>query len=580
MIAALLPEFLRPQWLWALLALPLPAAAWWALQRRANVWRSAVDPHLLPHLVEAGVRGRQWPGLVAALLAWSLAVCALAGPSWRSGGQPLVEGGQPLVIALDLSSEMLAPDLPPSRLAQAREMLRGWLARHSAGEVGLLVFADDAFTVAPLTSDAANVALFLDALSPEVMPVDGHRPDRAIDLAAALLRQAGRTGGAIVLMTGRGGPAAERAAARALAEGYRVSTIGVGTAAGAAFRDRSGGIGQARLDAGALQAIAGAGGGGYAALPRDPAAIDSVLAPATFASAARGGAGAEGRAALDEGYWLLLPLMLLAVFAFRRGVALASLLVCLLLPWQAPAQAQEGGLWQRPDQARHARLREGVEAFRSERYEEAARVWSGLPGAVAAYNAGNALAKAGRLQQALAAYDEALRISPGMEDAIANRRAVEAALKRRPPGDGDGQRKPGDRHEQDGEGQPRDGESPLRPGDGGQDQERPPEDSADRAGGEPPQDRQRDQEPGDGQAQRDADQAQRQRMEQALQQQPGQAQGGSQEDVQAPEPGIAERERRQAGDAWLQRIPDDPGALLRARFKLEHERRNGRGAQR
>ena len=96
---------------------------------------------------------------------------------------------------------MRAPDLVPSRLAQARAKLATLLRERQGGEIGLVAWADDAYTVAPLTADAGNIALFLDALAPEVMPVDGHRPERAITHAATLLHQAGFERGDILLVT-------------------------------------------------------------------------------------------------------------------------------------------------------------------------------------------------------------------------------------------------------------------------------------------------------------------------------------------------------------------------------------------
>ena len=106
------------------------------------------------------------------------------------------------MIALDLSSASLATDLPPTRLAQARAKLARLFAQREGGDVALVVWADDAYTVAPLTADADNVALFLEALEPGLMPVDGHRVDRAITHAAGLLRQAGFARGRILLLAG------------------------------------------------------------------------------------------------------------------------------------------------------------------------------------------------------------------------------------------------------------------------------------------------------------------------------------------------------------------------------------------
>ena len=81
-------HFLRAQWLWALLALPLLGWWWRRLRLRASAWRNAVDPHLLPHLLDAGAGRRGRLGWLAAACAYALAVLALSGPSWRQVAQP------------------------------------------------------------------------------------------------------------------------------------------------------------------------------------------------------------------------------------------------------------------------------------------------------------------------------------------------------------------------------------------------------------------------------------------------------------------------------------------------------------
>ena len=143
-------HFLRPHWLWALLLLPLAAWWWQRRRRRASAWRGLVDPHLLPHLLVPGNTRGSLFALVAVLLALVLAVVALAGPAWRKVAQPLWQVRAPLVVALDLSSATLANDLPPSRLAQARAKLATLLRERAGGQVGLVAYAGDAFTIAPL----------------------------------------------------------------------------------------------------------------------------------------------------------------------------------------------------------------------------------------------------------------------------------------------------------------------------------------------------------------------------------------------------------------------------------------------
>lgn len=577
-------HFVRPAWLWALLALPLLAWWWRARRRRESVWRDVVDPHLLSHLLDTAPDLRTRGALLIGALAFVLAVVALAGPAWRQSEQPLWQSRAPLVIALDLSSTAMASDLPPSRLLQARAKLATLLRERAGGQVGLVAYAGDAFTVAPLTDDAGNVALFLDALTPDVMPVDGQRTDRAIAWSVRLLKQAGFDRGDILLLTDHADAEARNAAATAAGSGYRVSALGLGTEAGAAYRDRDGRIGRTRLDAGSLDALATAGGGRYATLATDVADLRAlgVLDPQQADTAsARGTTGQHWR---DEGYWLLPPLLLLALFAFRRGGAtMAAFLALALLP-MLPAHAQESGsLWRRPDQLAHARMEQGTDAYRKNDFGRAAQAWTGLGSADAHYNRGNALAKQGQYPEAISAYDDALRLQPGMADALANKRAVEAAMKRKPP-QGQKQDNRGRQNQQQrsqGGQNPQSGAS-SQPSESGQSQQ---QQSAQSRGDQRPSSTSRSAQqqppakPADAEAQGAADAAQRERMQRALAQ--ARARGGkagerAQAQARAETP--AERERRLATEAWLKRIPDDPGGLLRAKFRLEYERRQRQGA--
>ncbi|MFI8719110.1 VWA domain-containing protein [Stenotrophomonas sp. NPDC077464] len=554
----------RPHALWALAVLPLIALLWTWRRRRGSVWRRNVDPHLLPHLLVAGAR-RAWGGLALLLLGWTLAVLALAGPGWRQVVQPLWQAPSPLVVALDLSSRITATDLPPSRLLQARAKLATLLARRSGGELALLAYADDAFTVAPLTADHANVALYLDALGPDVMPRDGQRADRAIEAAVLLLQQSGARGGDILLLTDHADDAARAAAAAAHAQGIRVSVLGLGTPGGAAYRSSAGQIERAQLDPDSLRALASAGGGRYASVATDDADLRAlgVLTPRSSAaeSERRQGGGLAWR---DEGFWLLPPLMLLSLWAFRRRGAVAAIALCLLLPLAgpAPAYAAESSLWQRADQREQQRIAAGVEAYRRGDFAAAQQHFQGLDGPEAHYNLGNALARQGQYDAAIAAYDDALRQRPGMPDAVANRAAVEAARKRKPPQGGGQQQQQQQQNQQNQQNQ-----------NGKQDQPQQGPQQQGQAG--QPQQRQGSAAP-DPAEQARADAAQRQRMDEAMRRQQAASDTPPAQRRLANET-PQQREQRQAVEAWMRRVPDDPGSLLRAKFQLENERRKREG---
>ena len=645
-------QFLRPLWLLGLLA--IPPLLWWLRRSRLrrNVWRDTVDAHLLPHLLQGGAGAtRGWRAMLptAALsTAFALSVLALAGPSWRTVPQPLWQDRNPLVIAVDMSFAMQTADVQPSRLLQARAKIAQILRTRGGGQIALVAYADDAYTVSPLTGDTDNIVLFLDALSPDVMPRDGSRADRAIEESARLLARAGFGRGDILLITDRPGGGANSAAVEARDSGYRVSVLGLGTAVGGAYRAGNGEVLAARLDGPGLRTLAASGGGTYAAFAPDGSdlvALGVLEADRIDAAEAQ---GKRGTAPLDEGFWLLPPLLLLALFAFRRGV-LAVALLALWLPWQPVVAADGDTLWQRDDQRRHAQMASGVEAYRSGDYVAAEEAWRDLPGAEAAYNRGNALAKQGRLDAAMAEYDRALQLQPGMRDAVENRQRVDRVRKRKPPPD-DPQNKP----QQKPKDKPQSGKPPPpdkpqndqqtpgqdQPRDAGDGQKQPPKPDAkpdDKPGAAPPPDKpqgapqpssdpskkpptppepSRDR-PKDGQpdpqasptkpppkpaevdpvtgkpiapkpaepdakaqlqAQREADAALRERMRRAQGKPPESKPPGTQTGRDPdPKETAAERERRIANDAWLRRVPDDPGGLLRAKFKLEEKRRRRGG---
>lgn len=448
-------HFLRPMWLLSLLVLPLLLWAWRRRMQHADPWRRICDPQLLPHLSQSSSgrwrdRGASW--LVG--IGYVLMALALAGPAFRMAPQTVVRLQSPLIIAVDLSDRMRATDLKPNRMARVRFKLADLLTQRAEGQTALIGYAGDAFAVAPLTDDAASLVDLAAALAPDVMPLQGQRADRAIDLALQLLHDAGHDRGDLLVLTDQVDTRAVDAAKRARTAGLQVSVLGVGTAEGAPalqanggfLPDVKGGILLPKLDRAGLEALAHAGGGRYATLGVDTSDLRSLgVLEARKDDAQSTEASEDAHLAWhDEGPWLLLVLLPIAALAFRRGW-LASVLVVMLLPVQ-PAQAfgwQD--LWQRPDQRAWQALQNGepeqaralardpalagAAAYRAGDYQDADELFAQGEGARSHYNRGNALAKAGEFENAIDAYDAALSMQPDFADARANRKAVEDWLK-------------------------------------------------------------------------------------------------------------------------------------------------------
>lgn len=321
-------HFLYPGWL---IAIPLliSFALWrhWKA-RRAGRWGEIVDADLLDALRMDEDRRRRSPWVTLGLV-WSLAALALAGPAWRRA--PSVAYREPAnwVLVLDLSPSMNAADLPPNRVTRAHYLIEDLLRAAHDARVALIVFSGDAHTVVPLTDDVATIRSLLGPLVPGIMPQPGHALAPALDQAASLLRQAGsRDGHVIVLADGFDDPARAFAAAERLRSlGATVDTVGIGTVAGAPepdgdgfVRDASGKIVLSKLRVDRLRQLAATGGGSDWTVESSPRLIDRLDAARRNPLAqARIDPGARVDAWRNEGYWLLLPLLLVAATLARRG---------------------------------------------------------------------------------------------------------------------------------------------------------------------------------------------------------------------------------------------------------------------
>ena len=498
------PHFLHPQWLWALL--PLLALLWllWRRPDSDNPWRRVVAHNLQPLLLgrrgEAGDRRqRRWLALLGA--GWLLAVLALADPVWDRAPRPVYESQTARVIVLDLSLSMLTRDLAPSRLVRARFKVEDIVRLAGEGQVGLVVFAGDAFTVTPLTRDAATLRSQLRALKPAIMPAQGSRADLGLRQAGDLLGQAGLTHGDVLLIAdGVEGDRAASAASQLRQQGFRVSVLGVGTRAGAplvdadgrSLRDANGNVVVPKLEVQALQDVAVAGGGVYTDITPD--ARDVVMLVDQGATSARVEQSDDPASATrwhERGPWLVLALLPLAALAFRRGwlfsIALLGVFTAPAPPAMAATSQPWDDLWQTSEQraadalaegdfARASALandplRRGAAQYRRGDYTAALSDFTQAQGADADYNRGNALARLGRYEDAIAAYDAALQARPGMADAMANKAAIEALLEQQRRREEQQREQQAQQEQQEAEKNPQQHQDSAEPSQGGDDQQ-------------------------------------------------------------------------------------------------------------
>jgi len=577
-------HWLRPAWL---LAIPFVVAVAVLLARRqlgAGNWREIIDPALLPHVLSrAPGRGTDYRWWLLGL-GGIIASAALAGPAWQRIDQPVFRAEQALVVALDLSRSMDAQDIAPSRLSRAKLKILDMLERRQSGQTALLVYTANAFTVTPLTDDNDTIAALVNSLSTDIMPSRGSYPEVGIRKGQSLLEQAGVGFGEVMLITdGGASPAAERAARDLKSSGYSLSILGVGTREGAPIprlaggfvTDNRGKIAVARLEERGLSDLATAGGGRFSAIATDNSDLDHLLSGEVSAAAS---ATDDGSLATDqwreEGPWLILLLLPLVALAFRKGWVLV--LVIFIAPLPQPAEASLwDDLWLNKDQQAQRALESGSPAdaavlFDDTEWRGVARYQAGdYTGSAAEfaesgdarnlYNLANAMAQQGELDAAIDAYEQVLEMEPSDEDAQYNLDLVKG-LK--------------DQQEQEQQSQGDDQQSTENPG--GEGQESDGESQQDQEGSEGSSESQQSQESDSSQrGEEEMSEEDLKALQEELQRAAEEAEQGEQPQ-QLSEAELAElrqqQEQQQAMEQWLRRIPDDPGGLLRRKFRYQYQR--------
>jgi Ca-activated chloride channel family protein len=311
-------HFLRPWWL---LLLPLALWLYWHLRRvisAADQWREIIDPDLLKVLVIGGGRARRFRPYQLLTGVIILTGLALAGPAWQRELTPFTEDRAPLIVALELTESMDGIDQPPDRLQRARQKIRDLLALRQGARTAVIVYAGSAHAVLPLTDDSALIELYLAALTREVMPLPGDRPDKALALARKMLdRESEAVSGTILFMSDgidRSFSTLFEAAFESTKD--QLLILGFGTEEGGPV---AAGPGQAPpIDLGGLESTAAAAGGWFTRATVDESDVASLnrRIQRHLVNAIEND---ESLQWLDAGYVLVWPLALLMLAWFRRG---------------------------------------------------------------------------------------------------------------------------------------------------------------------------------------------------------------------------------------------------------------------
>ena len=437
--------FMHPLWFAAFI--PLIIVLPWLKGKAQH--SGLIAPHLAQKLGLTQQQPKIWPiGLLA--LGWLIAVVAMAGPSWQKVKLPAYNLSGARVLVMNMSQSMYATDIKPNRLTQERfkalDMLPGW----KEGSTGLVAFAGDGYEVSPLTTDSSTLRNLIPNLSPNVMPIAGNNAAAGIAEAIKLLKQAGHNTGDIILMTdGITKTIAKQTLANLKGTHYRVSILAMGTVVGAPIQLPDGSLLSengtpviSKIDINTLMSITDSTGGILQMAQTTDNDVNAIVS-FTAKPLASGNKGHEKelQERLNSGFWLVIPLLLLALLGFRRGVVLAAMFILLPIdhaqasPWtNTNRQAYEtftDGNYKQAAQDFTSPQWKGIAEYKAKQYEQAIATLKPLQDPTSQYNLGNAYAQKGDYKQAAATYEKLLKQQPDFADAKKNLAIVEQAEKQK-----------------------------------------------------------------------------------------------------------------------------------------------------
>ena len=268
-------RFGEPIYLYLLLIIPLLVLFYiFTNYRRRKKLRQYGDTELMAHLMPNVSKYRPDVKFWLVTVALAMVIFMLARPQFGSKMETVKRQGVETVVALDISNSMLAQDVTPSRLEKSKKMVSRLVETFNNDKVAMIVFAGEAFTQLPITSDYISAKMFLETISPSLITTQGTDIRGAIDLAMKSFTPNEGVGRAIVLITDgenhEGG--AVEAAQQAAEKGVRVFVLGVGSPDGSPIpvegrndfrRDKDGNVVVTKLNEQMCQEIAKAGNGMY-----------------------------------------------------------------------------------------------------------------------------------------------------------------------------------------------------------------------------------------------------------------------------------------------------------------------------
>lgn len=416
-------RFANPDYLFLLAILPVLIAFYiYAIIRKKKAIKKMGNPELISMLMPDVSPKRQHLKFWLLFGAIAVVIFVIAGPQFGSKLETVKRNGVEIMVCLDVSNSMLAEDVTPNRLEKAKQMLAKLTDGFTNDKIGLIVFAGEAYTQLPITSDYISAKMFLSSINPSMVTSQGTAIGTAINLAVRSFTPSETSDKAIILITDGENHEddAVGAAKKAAEKGIHVNIVGIGLPKGSPIplggsndfmKDKEGNVVVTKLNEQMCQEIASAGDGMYVRADNTNSALRAL--EKEIEKMNKSELDSKVYSEYNEQFqtlaWVALFLLLIEFFVMDRKnrifrkVKLFSFIAMIFLS-TGLASAQK---------AERKNVREGNKLYTKEKYTESEIAYRKSlevnPKSIEGnYNLGNSLYKQGKYDEAAKQYQQTI----------------------------------------------------------------------------------------------------------------------------------------------------------------------------
>lgn len=604
-------HFIRPWWALAFIVLGFVFVILKKIRSEKTGWEKICDPDLLEAILIKFPTKKK--SILFPTILCSLVILALMGPAFQKLPQPTYHKGQDVLFALDVSLASSLTDINPSRLTKSLFKLHDLSEKLAGVQMGLVLYANTPFTAIPLTPDKSLLQTLLPTVQSGIMGEGIASISSAIKQSVELLTQAQSSSGNILIFASSNDESAVETAKKAFEQGFKVSVVAVGTKENTPllkkngeFLTKNGKTVLSALDDKNLAEIATAGGGIFVSITEDESDLNKIstyILNEKINSHEFADNDIKADVWQDLGVYIILILLPFIALFFRKGILFSLILFC------TPAKAN---FFVNPEYTEAKNIQQGknptnpeifkkndwksIAWYKWNNYEKVIELLKDETDPENIYNLGNALALSGKLKEAIEAYDRVLATNPDHEDALFNKKLVEDLLKEQEKNQQNQDQK-NNQNKKDNKDQ-KDQQNKDNQSDQNKDQNQnnenkendPDSQNQDQQGQNQQNQSNADQKSDSSNKNEQSDQQQNQSPSNPKEQQNGQQKSQQQQELEPDED--KSKENRQEINAaaaektneplddeqkkWLNLVPDDPSALLRARIHYHNMKTNRR----